>query len=79
MRIGYGHVIVALEIDQFFVSLGKLIGLNSKTVLNAFVFAVYALHRNRGAELVTEFKIDDFTDAVFDVALGYQARLVRVL
>ena len=79
MRIGYGHVIVALEIDQFFVALGKLIGLNSKTVLNAFVFAVNALHRNRGAELVAEFKIDDFTDAVFDVALGYQARLVGVL
>ena len=43
------------------------------------VFAIDALHRNGRAKFVAEFKIDYFTNPIFDVALCYQARLIWVL
>ena len=79
MRIGNRHVVITLEIDQLFVALRKLVGLNAKAVLDAFVFAIDALHRNGRAKFVAEFKIDDFPNPIFDVALCYQACLIRVL
>ena len=79
MRIGNSHVIIALEIHEFFVALGKLVGLNAEAMLNALVFAIDTLNWDGSTELVAEFKIDDFADAIFDIALRYQTGLIWVL
>ena len=70
MRISNGHEIIALEIHEFFVALGKLISFDAKAVLNAFILAINSDHWNRRIELIAKFKIDDFSYSVFDVALG---------
>ena len=56
-----------------------MVGLNAEAMLNALVFTIHALNWNGSAKLVAEFKIDDFADAIFDVALRYQTGLIGVL